>query len=275
MRCGHPPGSPSRRGRCSSARSSQPVHQTHSNVAESRVSSAPRGSRGSGVRRRLRSGAVRQGALRKPNRDSTPSTSTSSKGRAVQLLIMRDVSLAVARSSRSTLLRPMTGETGQGSAPRARQAGHVQPRTARQPNTHCTSRDSRHPARARLRRRNPARLPLQAPRCQRGALGRRPAPARSRARRSSGPSGSRSAWASRSAPGCCTSRRWPSRRSRSSRPCSPPASCARRDGRADLRLQGRPAPVGRRRDDRRRPAAARRHAARRQRRALAPTRSPA
>ena len=43
---------------------------------------------------------------------------------------------------------------------------------------------------------------------------------------------------------------------------------ARRAGRADLRLQRRPAPVGRRGDDRRRPAAADRHAAGRQRRAL-------
>ena len=37
VRCGQPPGRPSRRGRCSSARSSQPVHQAHRNVAARRL----------------------------------------------------------------------------------------------------------------------------------------------------------------------------------------------------------------------------------------------
>ena len=64
-RCGQPPGRPSSRGRCSSARSSQPVHQTHSNVAASRTSSGPAWSESRWGMPSTRSRAGRQGARRR------------------------------------------------------------------------------------------------------------------------------------------------------------------------------------------------------------------
>ena len=62
------PGRPSSRGRYSSARSSQPVHQTHSNVPASRMSSGPPGRRAGEGSRRRRSRAGRQGARRRSRR---------------------------------------------------------------------------------------------------------------------------------------------------------------------------------------------------------------
>ena len=86
--------------------------------------------------------------------------------------------------------------THPGLAHRARQVGRNQPRAAahRPLDSHLTP-EPRHPARARLRHRDAARLPLQAPRRQRGAVASTSATRCAAASRCSAPSGSRSAWA--------------------------------------------------------------------------------
>jgi hypothetical protein len=95
VRCDQPPGRPSRRGRCSSARSSQPVHQTHSKVRARRASSRPAcGARKWGIPSTAVGNNPAGGASGKPNNDSTPSTSTRSWGRPLQLSTGMDVSLS-------------------------------------------------------------------------------------------------------------------------------------------------------------------------------------
>ena len=147
---------------------------------------------------------------------------------------------------------------------RGRTAGRQPPRRAATPITDfIVTLEPRHPARARLRHRHAARLPLQAQGRQRGAPRVTSAIRCAPAARCSPPSGSRSAWPSRPAPGSSTSPRW------RFAPLSV-VQAVLSTGVVILAVLAErifgfkvgAAPVARRRDDRARPAAARHHAAR-------------
>ena len=168
------------------------------------------------------------GAAPKPNRDTTPSTSTSSKGRALQPLMTMDASLVCSVRKVDALTTVVGGSRSRDRATgRGGSANAVAATRRTLVCTHLRDAQPGHPARARLRGRHPAGLPLQAQGRERGPGGGRPAPAAQR------PALFASRWfaigmASPPAPGSCTSRRSRWRRCPSCRPCSPPVSSSSR-----------------------------------------------
>ena len=208
-----------------------------------RARNAPAERRSDRRRRRRGSAGCRRPAAKRPggrlcasnpNSEITPSMSISSSGRVhsrhIPGLNVASPACAVSAAGHQRVRPDSAGRGDRRSSPtgecRKRCVRRRSPRAILSIQAPLTNDPSpRHPARARLRADDERRLPVQAPGSVRGARRRHPPPAavgqgavRLQAVRDRD--------ADRLRPrGSSTSRRWRSRRCRSSRPSSPAASC--------------------------------------------------